>query len=93
MLYEVVAYFQRRGRHDLAVRYGSLLRDGLDIEFLRIDEATNELAWQYLARRHDKGYSLADCASFVVMTRMGLRDALTFDHHFAQAGFRMLPGP
>ena len=36
--------------------------------------------------REDKEWGLTDCASFVVMTKRGLRDALTTDEHFRQAG-------
>jgi uncharacterized protein len=42
------------------------------------------------ADRPDKDWSLTDCLSFVVMTDRGLTDALTSDHHFEQAGFRIL---
>ncbi len=40
--------------------------------------------------RPDKGWSLTDCISFVVMKDRGLTDALTADHHFEQAGFTAL---
>ena len=38
-------------------------------------------------RRPDKEWSLTDCISFVVMEDEGIREALTNDHHFTQAGY------
>jgi predicted nucleic acid-binding protein len=40
--------------------------------------------------RPDKTYSLTDCISFVVMRERGIEDALTYDRHFEQEGFRAL---
>ena len=40
--------------------------------------------------RLDKSWSLVDCTSFVVMKQRRLTDALTTDHHFEQAGFKVL---
>ena len=40
--------------------------------------------------RPDKTWSLTDCISFVVMQDQNLTDAITADHHFQQAGFRVL---
>jgi uncharacterized protein len=39
----------------------------------------------------DKHFSFTDCASFVVMRELQLKEALTTDDHFAQAGFQMKP--
>jgi len=35
----------------------------------------------------DKEWSLVDCISFIVMRERGIKQALTFDRHFEQAGF------
>jgi hypothetical protein len=40
--------------------------------------------------RQDKDWSLTDCISFVVMEARHIKDALTGDHHFEQAGFTVL---
>lgn len=37
--------------------------------------------------RLDKDWSLTDCASFVLMEQMDIREALAHDHNFEQAGF------
>ncbi len=37
--------------------------------------------------RPDKGWSLTDCISFVIMAEEGIVEALTGDRHFEQAGF------
>ena len=40
--------------------------------------------------RLDKGYSLTDCVSMVVMQQEGITEVLTRDRHFAQEGFTIL---
>jgi predicted nucleic acid-binding protein len=52
----------------------SLLRRGLD----------------FYNNRGDKEWGLTDCISFIVMTDQDLKDALTTDEHFQQAGFQAL---
>jgi predicted nucleic acid-binding protein len=42
--------------------------------------------------RPDKEWSFTDCASFAVMSEEGMEQALTGDHHFEQAGFRIVLG-
>jgi predicted nucleic acid-binding protein len=42
------------------------------------------------SRRIDKSWSLTNRVSFVVMADRRLTDALTWDHHFEQVGFRVI---
>ena len=51
-----------------------------------------EEAFSYLRERLDKEWSVTDCASFLVMERLGIWRALTGDHHFEQAGFVVMLG-
>ena len=46
-----------------------------------------EEAFGRFRQRLDKEWSITDCASFLLMERLRIRQALTGDHHFAQAGF------
>ena len=48
-----------------------------------------ERGLQLYEQRPDKDWPLTDCISFAVMTEE-VNDALTGDHHFAQAGFKAL---
>ena len=45
---------------------------------------------EWFTSHRDKRWSLTDCISFLLMRREGIRDALTSDHDFEQAGFRAL---
>jgi predicted nucleic acid-binding protein len=49
-----------------------------------------ERGWALYRDRPDKGWSLTDCISFVVMRERGIHEALTGDHHYTQAGFRAI---
>ena len=63
------------------------LKDSPYIEILHIDPDTDDQAWQLLASRKDKAWSLVDCSSFIIMQQNNITEALTNDHHFEQAGF------
>ncbi|MEM2936733.1 MAG: hypothetical protein QW231_06120 [Candidatus Bathyarchaeia archaeon] len=48
-------------------------------------------AWSLFKEFKDKLWSFTDCTSFTVMKRHGLAAAFTFDEHYRQAGFKVLP--
>lgn len=60
------------------------------VEVVHVDFALDQEAWQLLRNRQDKHWSMVDCASFVLMQRRALTEALTMDHHFEQAGYGRL---
>ncbi len=58
---------------------------------VQVDEALFFEGWQYFQQHDDKSYSLTDCISFIVMSRLNIQMALTFDKHFVQAGYQRVP--
>jgi len=61
---------------------------------LHVDRALEIAATdRWLRVFQDQAFSLCDAVSFEVMRREGIREAFTLDHHFAVAGFTMLPAP
>ncbi len=88
---EAVTFFNARGQHAEAVEIGSRLLESPTVTLIQLDEPLLLTAWEYFQQHADKFFSLADCASFVVMRERGLDHALTFNRHFTQAGFQKLP--
>jgi predicted nucleic acid-binding protein len=67
-----------------------LLRTSPDAHIIEPSLELFERGVDLFRQRPDKEWSLTDCISFVVMRDGGLNEALTGDHHFEQAGFRVL---
>jgi predicted nucleic acid-binding protein len=63
------------------------LRSDPSLVIIPFDLLLDRAAWSLWRSRPDKSWSLVDCASFVVMQQRGLREAITTDRHFEQAGF------
>jgi predicted nucleic acid-binding protein len=91
VLDEVVTFFNSRGMHAKALSVGRRMLDSTTLQVAAVGMELARAAFEYLARRPDKRYSLTDCVSFLVMERRSLTDVLTFDAHFTQAGFVRLP--
>jgi len=54
------------------------------------DAATFQHGIALFRQRADKSWPLTDCISFLVMDQHQIREVLTGDRHFAQAGFTPL---
>jgi predicted nucleic acid-binding protein len=88
---EIVTFFNNRNRHAKAIEIGKNLLESNLIEIIQVNEELLDLGWDYFQKHDDKRYSLTDCISFIVMEERNLTTALTFDKHFTQAGFVVLP--
>jgi predicted nucleic acid-binding protein len=80
----------RTGLRDAFARAVRLLPSSTEFRLILIDDDLLMRAVELYQARPDKTWGLVDCSSFVVMTQEGIREAITGDHHFEQAGFRRL---
>jgi uncharacterized protein len=60
----------------------------VNVELVPFQTVLLDAAVALYGARPDKGWSLTDCFSFVVMDRWRLTEALTTDRHFEQANLR-----
>ena len=87
VLYETHALLISRVRNgrQIAIRFLESVLAGL----CRVERTTaddEEQGLSLLREHEDKLYSLCDVVSFVVMERLGLAEAISFDRHFKEYG-------
>lgn len=78
-----------RQRNQMAVLWRMMDADP-EVDVFHADTSLWLRALELYTEREDKAWSLTDCLSFLVMNEAGLKEALTADHHFEQAGFTIL---
>jgi predicted nucleic acid-binding protein len=91
ILWEAVAWLRRRAGHASAALFGERLLVSGKLEIITITPILEMSAWEIFRHYQDKDFGFIDCTSFAAMKALGLTTAFTFDEHFRQAGFRMLP--
>ncbi len=57
-----------------------------------IDEEQHAAALQNVLAANRRSLSLVDCSAFKSMRRMGINTVFTFDPHFTEQGFTVIPG-
>jgi uncharacterized protein len=92
VLTEVLNFFAKRGTgpRRACADFVRQLRDDANTGITPQTSAQFDDALQLYSERRDKSWSRTDCASFRVMANEGITEALTFDRHFEQAGFKAL---
>ena len=63
------------------------LREDEGVNIISVNSELFSRAFKLYLSRMDKDWGLTDCISFVVMKDVKMKEALTTDHHFEQAGF------
>jgi predicted nucleic acid-binding protein len=88
---ETFTFLDRNAGRDVALAWkAASIDERTQVTVLACENGDMEEAWAYFRRLDFHRLSLADATSFVIMKRMRIGLAFTFDHHFAMAGFRLV---
>lgn len=56
-----------------------------------INEEQHSLAIRCILDTNRRSLSVVDCSAFETMHRLGIETVFTFDHHFREEGFKVIP--
>lgn len=87
---EIADGYARRNRRARATEFLRIVDEEDRYRVVPITAGLLHDATQLYSDREDKEWGLTDCISFVLMKREKIKEALTADRHFKQAGFKAL---
>lgn len=61
------------------------------VEITWMDEIIHQQGMSILLAANRRNLSLVDCTSFIIMRQMGLDEVFTYDPHFGEQGFKVIP--
>ncbi len=88
---ETLTLIRRRLGLSAAVSLAKTFGESDEIRVFWIEPVHHEEAVQLMANHEDRVWSLTDCASFVVLRALQIRQALALDDDFSRAGFSVVP--
>jgi hypothetical protein len=89
---EIFAHFSKQGdilRGKVIELYQNIL-DEPNIQLIAYNQELRQAGIELYQKRSDKGYSLTDCISMIIMKKLNISEVLTNDKHFSQEGFTIL---
>ena len=89
VILESISLIQRRFGMDWI---GTLNAEILSlIEIAWVDENQHQAAWTSFLKANRRHLSLVDCSCFESMRRLGIENVFSFDEHFQEQGFKVIP--
>ena len=87
---ETFTFLERNANRDVALVWKESIYERSTVKIQPCNLKDLEQSWKYFKRTDLHKLSAVDATSFVIMERVGIRVAFTFDHHFSVAGFRLV---
>jgi predicted nucleic acid-binding protein len=86
---ETFTFLDRNANRDVALAWKQSLYKLDPVKIHACELRDLEQSWEYFRRADLHKLSAVDATSFVIMRRLRIRVAYTFDHHFLVVGFRI----
>jgi predicted nucleic acid-binding protein len=83
---ELLTLLKQRGYADIAFAVGAPLISGMACQLEYVESTDVERAWIIFSTYRDKRWSFTDCTSRVIIERLNIKTACTFDQHFREFG-------
>jgi predicted nucleic acid-binding protein len=92
ILIEILDFFAAKGKYwrSSAAKIVSAISSHPKVRVFPLAETPFESAFAEFRKYEDKGWSLTDCASFIVMRDNAVTTAISYDKHFEQALFQVM---
>lgn len=91
MLDETITFLARKSTYEFAAARADAIYNSIELEVVRPDREDELSALELFGKYSDQSVSFTDCVSFVMMDKLGIKSAFTFDRHFRVAGFKTEP--
>jgi len=89
VILETTGLLQHRFGIEAVLLFESHISPVLEVHW--IDELIHKQAMSALLAANRRDLSLVDCTSFEIMRQFGIGQAFTFDPHFREQGFNLIP--
>ena len=83
---ETLTLLKARREKSRVIALGDAFFSGQLATIYYLTEEDIQLTWQVFRQFSDKDWSFTDCSSKVVMEKLGITQAFSFDRHFSQFG-------
>jgi predicted nucleic acid-binding protein len=89
VIVESIALIQKRFGLDKVRDFQNKILPLIQIEW--VDEELHKAAIKRVLSTNLRHLSLVDCSAFETMRRLGIETVFTFDSHFREEGFKVIP--
>ncbi len=90
ILVEIANAFSKIDSRQSGVNLIESILKSSEMKLIWINQNLFDESWNLYKDRIDKEWSLTDCTSIAIMSENRISTAFTSDHHFEQAGFKIL---